>query len=51
MEPVSAAFFSYWLGGELLTTKQYAGTFLILLAMVFTEAGTYLKMKREASFG
>jgi hypothetical protein len=21
------------------------------LAMVFTEAGTYLKMKREASFG
>ena len=51
MEPVSAAFFSYWFGGELLTTKQYAGTFLILLAMVFTEAGTYLKMKREASFG
>jgi drug/metabolite transporter (DMT)-like permease len=51
MEPVSAAFFSYWLGGELLTTKQYAGTFLILLAMVFTEGGTYLKMKREASFG
>jgi len=51
MEPVSSAFFSYWLGGELLTTKQYVGTFLILLAMVFTEAGTYLKMKREAIFG
>lgn len=51
MEPVSSVFFSYWLGEELLTTKQYAGTFLILLAMVFTEAGTYLKMKREASFG
>ena len=51
MEPVSAAFFSYWLGGEVLTAKQYAGTFLILLAMVFTEAGTYLKMKREATFG
>lgn len=51
MEPVSAAFFSYWVGGELLTSKQYIGTFLILLAMVFTEAGTYLKMKREATFG
>lgn len=51
MEPVSAAFFSYWVGGELLTSKQYIGTFLILLAMVFTEAGAYLKMKREATFG
>jgi drug/metabolite transporter (DMT)-like permease len=51
MEPVSAAFFSYWLGGELLTAKQYVGTSFILLAMVFTEAGTYFKMKREATFG
>ena len=51
MEPVSSAFFSYWIGGELLTAKQYVGTFFILLAMVFTEAGTYLKIKREATFG
>jgi len=51
MEPVSSTFFSYWLGGELLTAKQYVGTSFILLAMVFTEAGTYLKMKREATFG
>ena len=51
MEPVSSAFFSYWIGGELLTAKQYVGTSYILLAMVFTEAGTYLKMKREATFG
>ena len=51
MEPVSSAFFSYWIGGELLTAKQYVGTSFILLAMVFTEAGTYLKMKREATFG
>ena len=50
MEPVSSAFFSYWIGGELLTVKQYIGTSFILLAMVFTEAGTYLKIKREASF-
>ena len=51
MEPVSSAFFSYWIGGELLTAKQYVGTSFILLAMVFTEAGTYLKIKREATFG
>jgi len=51
MEPVSSAFFSYWIGGELLTAKQYVGTSFILFAMVFTEAGTYLKMKREATFG
>ena len=50
MEPVSSAFFSYWIGGELLTAKQYVGTSFILLAMVFTEAGTYVKMKREATF-
>jgi drug/metabolite transporter (DMT)-like permease len=51
MEPVSSAFFSYWIGGEFLTAKQYVGTSFILLAMVFTEAGTYLKMKREKTFG
>jgi len=51
MEPVSSAFFCYWIGGELLTAKQYVGTSFILFAMVFTEAGTYLKMKREATFG
>ena len=51
MEPVSSAFFSYWIGGELLTAKQYVGTSFILLAMVFTEARTYLKIKREATFG
>jgi drug/metabolite transporter (DMT)-like permease len=51
MEPVSSAFFSYWIGGELLTAKQYVGTSFILLAMVFTEIGTYLKIKREATFG
>lgn len=47
MEPVSALFFSYWLGGELLTIKQYIGTCIILVAMVFTETGTYITMKRE----
>jgi drug/metabolite transporter (DMT)-like permease len=51
MEPVSSAFFSYWIAGELFTAKQYVGTSFILLAMVFTEVGTYLKIKREATFG
>ena len=50
MEPVSSLFFSYWLGGEFLTTRQYVGTVVILLAMVLSETGTFLKMKREASF-
>jgi len=49
MEPVSSVFFSYWIGGELLSTRQYLGTFSILLAMVAAEAGTYVKMKREAA--
>ena len=51
MEPVSSVFFRDWLGGEVLRTKQYVGTFSILLAMVSTEAGTYVKMKREAALG
>lgn len=51
MEPVSSVFFRYWLGGEVLSTKQYVGTFSILFAMVSTEAGTYAKTRREAAFG
>jgi len=51
MEPVSSVFFSYRLGGELLSTKHYVGTFSILLAMVSTEAGIYIKMRREAALG
>ena len=51
MEPVSSVFFSYRVGGELLSTKQYVGTFSILLAMVSTKAGTYVKMRRGAALG
>ena len=47
LEPVSAIFFGYWLGKEILSAQQYVGTFLILLAMFVLEIGTYLKMKRE----
>jgi drug/metabolite transporter (DMT)-like permease len=41
LEPVSAAFFSYFLGGELLRTRQYVGAGLILLAVVVTETGSW----------
>jgi hypothetical protein len=34
---------------ELTTT--FCGTFSILLAMVSTEAGMYVKMRREAALG
>jgi hypothetical protein len=49
--PHHVARYIYRSGGELLSSKQYVGTFLILLAMVFTEPVTYLKMKRETTFG
>lgn len=51
MELISSVFLSYRLGGELLSTKQYVGTFSILLAMVSKEAGMYVKMRREAALG
>jgi drug/metabolite transporter (DMT)-like permease len=41
LEPVSAAFFSYWLGGELLRPRQYLGALLILLAVIVSETGSY----------
>ncbi len=36
-EPVSAAFFGYIMGGELLTIKGYIGAFLILLGILIAE--------------
>ena len=51
MEPESSVFFMDWLGGEVLRTKQYVGTFLILLAIVSTEAGRHVKTRREAALG
>jgi drug/metabolite transporter (DMT)-like permease len=51
MQPVSSVSSRYWLGGEVLRTKQYVGTFSILLAMVSTGAGTYVKTRREAALG
>ncbi len=47
-EAVSSLFFSYWLGGEVLTPRQYGGVFFIFLAMVLAELGTVLKRRRGA---
>ena len=45
MEPVSSIFFSYMIGGELLTVRQSLGATLIVGAMLSAEIGTYFQMK------
>ncbi len=47
MEPVSAAFFSYFIGNEILTMKQYSGAVMIIIAMIIAETGTYYKNKKQ----
>lgn len=34
-------FFSYFIGAELLTLRQYTGAMIIIFAMIFVEAGSY----------
>lgn len=50
MEPVSAAFFSYWFAGEILTGRQYVGALMILSAMIVAEVGSYVRSRREVRF-
>jgi drug/metabolite transporter (DMT)-like permease len=45
MEPVSSAFFSYFIGAELLTLRQYTGAMIIIFAMIFVEAGSYYRSR------
>lgn len=47
LEPVSSAFFSYWLGGELLSFRQYAGAGLIVAAMLTAELGTFIRFRES----
>lgn len=49
MEPVSSAIFSYFIGGEVLSFKQYLGAFLVVCAMLIAEVGAYIRMKSNAS--
>lgn len=51
MEPVSSAFFAYFIGGELLTIYQYAGAALIIGAMLLAELGTHLAFGRKGAVG
>lgn len=41
MEPVSSAFFSYFIGAELLTLRQYIGAMIIIFAVLFVETESY----------
>lgn len=47
MEPVSAAFFSFFIGGEVLMFKQYMGAALIVAAMIVAEVGTFIKLRHQ----
>ncbi|MBZ4642750.1 MAG: hypothetical protein PWQ25_1062 [Deferribacteres bacterium] len=40
LEPVSAAFFGYFIGKEILTFNQYVGALIIILAMLTSEIGS-----------
>jgi drug/metabolite transporter (DMT)-like permease len=45
MEPVSSAFFCYFIGAEILTLRQYTGAMIIIFAMIFSEAGSYCQLR------
>ena len=50
MEPVSAGVFGYFFAGEVLSSVQLAGAFLILFGMVSAELGTYLRDKKRKEY-
>lgn len=45
MEPISSAFFSFFIGAEVLLFRQYMGAVLIVTAIVLAETGTYLRQR------
>ena len=47
MEPVSSAFFSYFIGDELLTLRQYTGAMIIICAVLFVETGSYYNSRSK----
>lgn len=44
-EPVSAAVFGYFIGGEILTLKQYIGAGIIVVGILVSEIGTAFRKK------
>jgi len=47
IEPISSAFFSFFIGGELMDGRQYTGAFLIVFAILVTEVGTAVKHRKK----
>ncbi|ADD68399.1 protein of unknown function DUF6 transmembrane [Denitrovibrio acetiphilus DSM 12809] len=43
LEPISSAFFSFFIGGEILNSRQYFGAALIVIAILVAEAGTAMR--------
>ncbi len=50
LEPVSAGVFGYFFVGELLTSIQLGGAFLILFGMLSAELGTYFRDRRRKEY-
>lgn len=48
-EPLSAPFFSYFIGGEILNRHQYFGAALIIISIIIAEWGTKRKYKNYDS--
>ncbi|MCX8083878.1 MAG: DMT family transporter [Calditerrivibrio sp.] len=46
-EPLSSAFFAYFIGGEVLTRIQYLGAFLIFISMLMIEIKIGKKVKSD----
>ncbi|MGE4319247.1 MAG: DMT family transporter [Deferribacterales bacterium] len=47
IEPISSAFFSFFIGSEIMLFKQYAGAAMIVAAIILAEAGTYLRLSKK----
>jgi drug/metabolite transporter (DMT)-like permease len=49
MEPVFAAFFAVWLGGESLTARMLSGGSLVLAAILVVELAPRRKLEGEVT--
>jgi drug/metabolite transporter (DMT)-like permease len=49
MEPVSSAFFSHFLGKEIMLPRQYIGAFLIVVAMVVCQGEFFFSNSPKSS--
>lgn len=49
IEPISSAFFSFFIGAEVLAFRQYMGAVMIVAAIVLAETGTYFRQKASGT--